>query len=245
MAKLNQINALVTGRKGEAEKLLGEVGKVLQKPELFVGRLRIYKADDEVNGERLPMEGNNVQFRVGELLQAMREKWTDLWNLTATQDSANQRAKADIVVDGKVVMTGVPVSSLLFLEKQVNEVEAFVTKLPTPDPAEEWVYDDKLGCLRGKVSQSLRTKKEPTHYQKAPATEHHPAQVEFFYKDVRTGVWDTTTFSAAMPADQKKATLVRIKKLKDAIKTAREEANMIDAPNVKAGEPLFDFILGQ
>lgn len=244
MTKLNQINALVTGRKGEAEKVVGDIYKIVQKPELFVGRLRIYKAHDEVNGEKLPMEGNNIQFHSKQLIKTAVEKWTELWNLTFSQDAANQRAKADIVVDGVKVLVGVPVTSLLFLEKQVNDVETFVSKLPTPDPAEEWNYDANLGTLKSKVSQTLRTKKEPTHYLKAPATEHHPAQVEFFYKDVPVGTWDTTVFSAAIPADEKRSILVRIKKLKDAIKTAREEANMIEASMVKAGEPLFEFIFG-
>jgi hypothetical protein len=70
-----------------------------------------------------------------------------LWNLVFTQDTGNQSARADIVVDGKVVLANVPVTSLLFLDKQVNDLETFVSKLPTPDPAEEWTHDPNTGAL--------------------------------------------------------------------------------------------------
>ena len=245
MPKLNQINALVTGRKGVAEKYVTELYKVLQKGELFTGRQRVYKPHDEVNGEKLPAEGQKVQFKVQELLTNAAAMWTELWDLTGTQDSGNQTARADVVVDGQAVLTQVPVTTLLFLEKQVNDVETFLTKLPTPDQEEDWAHDPNQGLLRSKAAESLRTSKVPSHYEKAAATREHPAQVEFFYKDVPVGTWTTVKFSGALPADSKKELLLRVKKLKDAIKLAREEANSIQVTVVQVGTPLFRYLLGE
>lgn len=245
MPKLNQINALVTGRKGVAEKYVGDLYKLLQKPELFTGRQRTYRPYDEVSGEKLPPEQQKVQFNVRDMLDGSKAVWCELWDLTGTQDAGNQEARADVVVDGKTVLAQVPVTSLLFLEKQLNDVETFFTKLPTPDQQEDWSHDANQGLLRSRESQSLRTRKEPSHYEKAPATREHPAQVEFFYKDVPVGTWTTVQFSGALPADRKKELVARIKKLKDAVKQAREEANMIEVKASRLGEPVFAYLLGE
>jgi hypothetical protein len=242
MPKLNQINAMVTGRKSETEKAVTEIYKLLQKEVLFHGFERSYKPIDEEQGERLPPESTKIQQEAWKLIGQAREKWTELWDLTLTQDAANQKARADIVVDGRTVLKEVPVTNLLFLEKQVNDVETFVSKLPTPDPSEEWAHDPTTGLLRSRAAQSVRTKKEPTRFEKAPATKEHPAQVDILYIDTPVGTWTRTQFSGCITADDKKATLARLRKLKDAIKVAREQANMIEAEPRKSSDALFDFI---
>src|SRR6478609_9194664 len=98
MPKLNQVNALVTARKGEAEKTVTELYKLIQKEQLFAGRERTYRPLDEVNGQKLPAESQRVQQRADDLIRQAREKWTEVWNLVATQDAGNQAAYADVVV---------------------------------------------------------------------------------------------------------------------------------------------------
>jgi hypothetical protein len=245
MPKLNQINALLTGRKGEAEKAVTEVYKLIQKESLFDGRSRTYKPHDEENGERLPAEQQRVQQRVKDLIGDVTAKWTELWDLTLTQDTANQTAKADIVVDGQTILKDVPVTTLLFLEKQVNDVETFVSKLPTPDPAEEWEHDPNTDLLKTRPLFSVRTKKVPRNHVKAEATKEHPAQVEVYYEDVQVGAWTQTLFTGRIPAQEKNAILARLKKLKDALKLAREQANLIEVQPKKAAESLFGYIFGK
>ena len=245
MPKLNQINALVTSRKGDAEKQITELYKLIQKEQLFAGRERTYRPLDEMNGQKLPPESQRVQQRADDLIRQARDKWTELWNLVLTQDTGNQSARADIVVDGKVVLANVPVTSLLFLDKQVNDLETFVSKLPTPDPAEEWTHDPNTGLLRGKANESLRTSKEPTVIVKYPATTEHPAQTELFTKDVPVGTWSQIMYSGCIPADRKNAILARVRKLQDAIKLAKEQANLMEVERQKAGEPLLGFVFGE
>lgn len=245
MPKLNQINAVMTARKGEAEKHITEVYKLIQKEQLFTGRERTYRPLDEVNGQKLPPESQRVQQRADDLIRQAREKWTELWNLVLTQDTGNQSAKADIVVDGKAILANVPVTTLLFLDKQVNDLETFVSKLPTPDPAEEWTHDPNSGLLRSKATESVRTSKEPTVIVKYEATKEHPAQTELFTKDVPVGTWTQIVYSGCIGADRKNAILARVRKLQDAIKVAKEQANLLEVERQKAAEALFAYVLGE
>lgn len=245
MPKLNQINAVVTARKGDAEKQITELYKLIQKEQLFAGRERTYRPLDEVNGQKLPPESQRVQQRADDLVRQAREKWTELWNLVLTQDTGNQQAKADIVVDGKAVLANVPITTLLFLDKQVNDLETFVSKLPTPDPAEEWSHDPNTGLLRSRATESLRTSKEPTVIVKYEATEKHPAQTELFTKDVAVGTWTQILYSGCIPTDRKNAILIRVRKLQDAIKVAKEQANLLEVERQKAAEAILGFVFGE
>ena len=74
MAKLNQVNAIVTARKGDAEKQVAELNKLVQKDQLFSGRERTYRPLDEVNGQKLPAESQRVQQRVDDLVRQARDK---------------------------------------------------------------------------------------------------------------------------------------------------------------------------
>jgi hypothetical protein len=242
MPKLNQVNAILSARKGEAEKAVAELVKLLQKEQLFNGRERTYRPLDEVNGQKLPPESQKVQQRVDQLIAQAGAKWTELCNLVLTQDAGNQQARADVVVDGTSLLGNVPVTTLLFLDKQLGEVENFVSKLPTPDPAEEWAHDPNTGLLKSQASESLRTQKEPAVYVKYEATKEHPAQTEFYMKDVAVGAWRQILYSGCIQADRKNAILARLKKLQDAVKLAREQANLIEVERKKAGEPLLAYL---
>jgi len=242
MPKLNQINAIVSGRKGETEKALGELLKLAQKETLIAGRERTYRPIDEVNGQKLPAESQRVQKRADDLIRQARDKWAGLWDLILTQDVGNQNAKSDVVIDGQTILASVPVTYLLFLDKQVNDLESFLAKLPTPDPAEEWVHDPNTGLLRSRTTESLRTSKEPTVIVKYDATDKHPAQTELFTKDVPVGTWSQILYSGSISADRKNALLARVKKLQDAIKIAKEQANLHEVERQKAAEAIFAFV---
>lgn len=244
MPKLNQINAILTSKKGEVEKEVTEVYKLVQKEVLFAGRERTYRPMDEVNGQKLPSESQRVQQRAEELIRKAVAKWTEVWNLVLTQDTGNQKAFADIKVDGQIVMGGVPVTSLLYFDKQLNDLETFVSKLPTPDPAEEWNHDPNSGLLKSKATESIRTSKEPTVIVKYDATDKHPAQTELFTKDIPVGTWTQILYTGALSSDKKEAILARVRKLQVAVKEAREQANLQEVER-QSVRPLLEFAFGK
>lgn len=241
MTKLCQIIAIANGTKGRTQKSISDIYHKLQKKELLQGISRKYQPRDD-EGEQLPPESNKVRCTVRESIEEFTSSLCNLFNIVATQDLANTKAKADVRVDGQVVLADVPVTTLLFLEKQLVDIGTFASKIPTLETSEEWSYSEEADCYATPAQKSLRTKKVYKNHVKAEATEHHPAQVEVFTEDVVVGEWSTVKFSGAIPQSKKHEIETRVRKLQDAVKMAREEANSIEVTDVKIGPAVFDFL---
>ena len=244
MPKLNQIVAVVNGKKSRSQKALTEIYKKLQKPSLFDGISRTYQPLDE-DGETQPPEKKNVQYKAKQAIAEAQAALLDLLNVAATQDWCNRQAQANIEVDGQVILADVPVTYLLFLEKQLTDIHTFVAQIPTLDPAETWHWDAAADCFAAETTFSNRTKKVPRSHILVKATEEHPAQAEMYHEDVKVGEWRTTKFSSALPAQEKNEILERVRKLQEAIKYARERANDMEVEKEqKIGNQVFDFVFG-
>ena len=243
MARLNQIVAVEKGVKSRSFQELTEAHHVLQKPALLSGIARTYRPKDE-EGEQLPPESTKVQVKSEEVIKKTAEILTRLFDVTATKDWANSKAVADVVVDGKALLAKVPITYLLFLEKQLVDLHTFVKKLPILDASETWTFDSSADCWSTEPVQTVRTKKIPRNHVKAEATEHHPAQVEVYYEDVTVGYWRTVKFSGSMPAKRVNELLERVEKLQQAVKFAREEANAIEVDDQKVGDQVFQYLFG-
>ena len=131
--KLHQIIALANTKKAQGQSGFTELHKVLLKSALLSGIAKTYKPidDDAPAAERLPSEGTKVQVRVSECVEQARGILTEMIDMVATQDVANTTAFADVVVDGQIIVTHVPATHLLFLEKRLEDLVTFVTKFPT------------------------------------------------------------------------------------------------------------------
>lgn len=241
MAKLNQIIAVEKSVKGRAHGEITEAYQQLQKPALLAGIARNYRPKDE-EGERLPPEATRVQLRTEEMIKRASAALTELLDVTATKDWANCEARADVVVDGSVLIAKAPVTYLLFLEKQLVDIHTFLKKLPVLDPSESWIFDAAQNCYATEAVETVRTKKVPRNHVKAEATEKHPAQVEVYYEDITVGYWRTVKFSGALPARRVAELTERVEKLQRAVKFAREEANNHEVTQQKVGEAVFGFL---
>lgn len=240
MPKLHEIIAVTSGKKGDAEKAVTETYHLVQKPDLFDGLAKTYRPIDE-GGENLPPESKHPQMNLKELVASAVKKWEELFDLTLTLDAGNQVAKGNVEVDG-LKLEDVPVPTLLFLEKQLGDIKAFIGKLPVPDPAERWKLDASQGMLATDPVQTSRTKKLQKPIVLYPATDKHPAQTQLVTEDVLAGFWTTIKYTTRLSADLKAAMLDRVGKLLDAVKTARERANAIDVTKRKMGETLLTYI---
>jgi hypothetical protein len=243
MAKLNQIIAVEKGIKSGSLRELTDAHHSLQKPALLAGISRTYQPKDE-EGEQLPPESTRVQVKAEDVLRKTATVLTRLFDVTATKDWANCVAKADIVVDGRTVLRDVPVSYLLFLEKQLTDLHTFVKKLPLLDAAEHWSFEESADYWRTDQVRTIRTKKVPRNHVKAEATEKHPAQVEVYYEDVAVGYWSTVKFSGALPARRVNELLDRVEKLQESVKFAREEANGVEITDQHVGDAVFGYLFG-
>lgn len=240
--KLCEVIAVVSGKKGEVEKVVTDFHHCLQKGELFDGLSRTYRPKD-ADGESLPPEQKRPQLKALQLVSDAKEKWRELFDLTLTLDSGNCQAKGDLVVDDKILAKDIPVSTLLFLEKQLTHVKTFLTKLPSPNPAEQWRYNPDQDMLTTEEQRTTRTKKIAEPLVLYPATKEHPAQTQMIQKDVIAGEYATIQFTTRIPADKKNIALDRVDKLLVAVKTARERANSMEVDKRKMGEDLLSYVL--
>lgn len=243
MPRLNQIVAIEKGVKSQSMRELTDAHQVLQKPPMLSGISRTYRPKDE-EGEQLPAESTKVQIKTDEVIRRTGEILTRLFDVTATKDWANGLAKADVVVDGQTLLAQVPITYLLFLEKQLVDLHTFIKKLPVLDASETWTMDTSADTWATEPVQTSRTKKIPRNHVKAEATEHHPAQVEVYYEDVVVGFWRTVKFSGALPARRVNELAERVERLQEAVKFAREEANNLEVQDQKVGEKIFQYLFG-
>jgi hypothetical protein len=244
MPKLNQIIAIAAGKKSQAQKTITNAYQGLQKAGLLEGLSRTYKPKDD-EGEQLPPEKKMVQLKVKDAIRDVTAALTELFDVVATQDAANCQAKASVVVDNVVVLRDVPVTTLLFVEKQLVDLHTFVEKLPTLDPGEAWNYSPDVDHYASESYQTTKTKKVLKNHVKAEATKEHPAQVETYTEDVVVGYWTTVKFSGAVPAKERNEMLDRVRKLQEAVKCAREEANAMEVEVKKIGAAVLQHIFGQ
>ncbi|WP_336318518.1 hypothetical protein [Streptomyces lavendofoliae] len=241
--RLNQIIAVEKGVKAKAQQDLAAAQHGLQKPALLAGIARTYQPKDE-EGEQLPPESTLVQVKAEDVLRDTARTLTRLFDVTATKDWANCEARADVVVDGRVLVPGAPVAYLLFLEKQLADMAGFLRKLPVLDAAESWSQDPSTDAWKTEPVRTVRTKKVPRNHVKAEATDKHPAQVEVYYEDVPVGYWTTVKFSGALPARRVNELLERVDKLQQAVKFAREEANGAEVTDQRVGDAVFGYLFG-
>ncbi|MGH3247049.1 MAG: hypothetical protein ACRDOI_12655 [Trebonia sp.] len=243
MTKLNQIIAVEKGVKSGSLREITEAHHALQKPALLAGISRTYQPKDE-DGEILPPESTRVQVKTEDILRKTAAVLTRLFDVTATKDWANCIAKADVEVDGRTLLSDVPVSYLLFLEKQLTDLHTFVKKLPLLDAAEDWTFEGSADYWRTEQVRTIRTKKVPRNHVKAEATEKHPAQVEVYYEDIPVGYWSTVKFSGALPARRVNELLDRVERLQHAVKFAREQANNLEIADQHIGDAFFGYLFG-
>jgi hypothetical protein len=243
MTKLSQIIAVEKGVKSDATRRVTDLHRDVQKQPLLSGISRSYKPRDD-EGDKLPPESTRVQVRADDVLAEVAGILTRLFDVTLTKDAANCKAAADVVVGGRSLLKAVPVTYLLFLEKQLTDVHTFVAKLPLLDPAEEWEdgIDPVSGCRATKPAQTVRSKKIPRNHVVAEATKEHPAQVQTYTEDVPVGDWTTVKFSGALPAARVRLLLDRVEELQRAVKYAREEANATEVADRNAGEVIFGYL---
>lgn len=234
MAKLNQIIAIEKGIKSKSVSDIDALYKLAQKPDLFNGFSKSYQSKDE-DGDKLPAEGKRVQFNTTTLMQSVGHSMAELITITARKDFTNTVAKADVVINGRTIIKAAPVSFLLFIEKQLTDLRTFVGKLPLLDEGEDWNLDVNSGLYKTIATQTHRTKKVQKPIVLYPATPEHPAQTGMVTEDVVDGFWTAVKQSGAMPKPDRQKLFDRVDLLLQAVKQARESANMED--EVDPGKP--------
>lgn len=239
MQKLNQVLAIEQSKKAATENAITSMYRAMQQTGLFQGLSRNYRP--KADGDGLPAENKFVQARVEDSFTKLKALFTEMFDLTATKDSTNCVARADVIIDGITILKSVPVAHLLWLEKKLVVIAEFIKKLPALDPSFEWSFDAKAGVYKTAPVVTTKTRKTPVPVMLSPATDKHPAQVQVISEDVVVGEWDAVHMSGALPASRIEELAKRVETIQSAVKSAREQANMVDAVPMKSS-PVLDFI---
>ncbi len=238
---LNKIVSVEKAVKSNVYKQFTKIHHQLQKSALIGGISRVYTPRDD-DGDILPAEQTRVQLRSQEAIKEAHELLERLFDVVATKDWGNMGAKADVMIDGEPLLKDVPVTYLLFIEKQLSDLKTFIEKLPTLDASESWRWDENQNCYATETVETHRTKKVPRVLVKYEATEDHPAQTEVWHEDVVVGNWKTIKYSGAQSAQRVKVLMERVDKLQVAVKHAREDANELEVEDVKVGAKVLSWI---
>ena len=233
MTKLNQIIAVEKGVKSSATRRITDLHRDGQKDALLSGIYGTYQPRDE-EGDHLPGESTRVQIKAEDVLTEAAQVMTRLFDVTLTKDHANTVARAEVVVDGHPLLRDVPVTYLLFLEKQLTDLHTFVAKLPVLDPSADWSFD-------GHASATSRPRRRPCGPRGCPVTTsslRHAAASGAgadVYGGWPVGDWTAVKFSGALPAARVRTLLGRVTMLQQAVKYAARKPTRPRSPTGKPG----------
>lgn len=243
--KLHEVVAVRKGIKSRTYGELTELHNRSRKADLYAGMIREFHPKDD-DGETFPAEDKKVQLVADDVLKAVRKLRTEFFDIEATQEYGNLQARADVKVDGQTVLADVPVTLLIFLEKELNDLRTFIEALPTLDDARTWQADPNSKLHRSETAVTHKTKKvqRPIVLYDAVIKDDHaiPAQTQLITEDVVTGHWHTTYLSGALPTPRREALLERIELLRNAVKRARARANDLEVERRELGGAVFRWL---
>lgn len=251
MGKLHEILAVENSLGETANRISKETAKTLSdKRAIFEGMTKSNTIFDEEQQHLVAAtERKEVQTTVSEQLDFLSNNLKEYWDCILQKETANQSARADIVVQGKVIAQDIPAIVLLGMEKKLTALLPVYNAIPTLDAAKTWTKAE--GYSRSNVFQlqhaeeRQQTKTEKEYVTIAPATDRHAAQVVQQDKVTVIGKWSVDSFSGAISSYDKAEKLQRLTALIRAVKQARMRANDIAVDNsIKFGKSLLDYING-
>lgn len=225
--KLNQAIAVEKGIRNRADKIISNLYKTIQKPDLFAGMSRNYRAKDD-EGDQYPSESVKVQANYRDLMHEFTVQFSKIADIVLTKEMGNKFAVADVKLGDTEFLSAVPVTYLLFLEKWLGDIHVFISKLPELEASENWSFDPQNVLYRTPTVDTKKTKKVPRVLVKFEPTAQHPGQSDVWMEDILEGYWENTKLSGKISTAEKVQMLKNVEQLIDAVKKAREDANNIE-----------------
>ena len=242
MAKLHELLAVEGDLEAGAKAVVQEATVLFsQKTDAF---LELHRSVNHFDEKRHAEDGVEFKALVTTVPKVLEQtsgplaRWIDAF---VQKEATNQRAKADLVVDGEVLAKDVPATALLGLESRLKGLRAMFEAIPVLATGKEWEEDAGrgLGIYKDKHPEvRMRTEKTVQHKVLVQATEHHPAQIERWTSDVPVGRITLQTWSGMLKQSDKDRLLKNLDGLIVAVKRARQRANTADVDLVELGDKL-------
>jgi hypothetical protein len=246
--KLHELLAVETNHENQANKTRTELANSFEKKRhLFEEKRVVFTPLGE--GQSVVETQSDIQSTVQKELNWVQEFAIKSLDASYQVAEANTSARADVVLeDDTVLLTGVPATALLELEKRMAELTSLITAIPTLDPAKGFSPDSQRGegYFQARPVRKTRSKKEKVVIVKYDATPEHPAQTELIDKDVVVGTIEEQEWSSLFTPAQKSELLNRVEIVSRAVRRARSRANEVEVDkNAKIGKKLLGYIFGK
>lgn len=248
MTKLHALLAVGSSLESQANKVRGELAATFDKKRHLFEEKRVVFTPNSEGAQQTVESQSDIQSTVVKEL-----KWIQPFIAKAIDASyqiaeANTRGRANVVLeDGRTLLTGVPATSLLELEKRLAEIGELIKVIPTLDPAKGFKLDSSRepGIYQAREVRKSRSRKEKVVIVKYPHSEQHPAQTELVDKDVPIGTVEEQEWSGLMtPADKAKL-IGKVEALSRAVRQARSRANDVEVDQTqKIGAAILEEIFG-
>lgn len=222
---------------------LANVAAQLRNAQLFFGLTKTYQPAAE-DGQQLPGDKQIIRAAVPAVLAVARDALRSLINFVATKDETNRYAVGTIRINDVALVGDVPVTTLLWLEKQLVELRGILATVPVLPAEESWTWDAANGYWSTEPQKSLRQVDVPDFRTVSAESQYHAAQVVQLKKNVVEGTWTTVKHSLAIPAVDRQKLLDRVDTLILATKVAREEANAVEVRPQQLGAVIANYLVG-
>lgn len=247
-AKLHEVLAVDRDLEQAVRKILQEATKVFNdKHQLFIGqhrRLEMF-ADNRKNEEAAAEQFSEISTTVADKLDYISTSIVKHYDAVAQKERTNQNAKADVVINGNVILESIPATVLLGLENKLSELRKLYNALPTLQQGHDWKIDETLGNNVYKLANpevTSKTEKKLCYDIIVPATKEHPAQVKEWTEDRPVGKYVKNIYCGMITPARKSVLLGRIDVLIAAVKKARARANQEEIVNIHIGKKIWDYI---
>lgn len=250
MPKLHELLAVEGQLRGQAQATRTELRATFTNKRHLFEEKRVTFTPAEDGAQPISEQQSDLQSKINDELAWIAGIWSNAIDVSLQVADANQRARADIVLDdGSTLLTNVPAVALLELEKRAAEIHELILAIPTLDPAKGFVIDTDRGAgvYKAREVVKTRTKKAQRPLVLFPATKEHPAQTQIISEDVAVGRVLEQEWSGLITPAEKGILLERAEALARAVKKARMRANDVEIQNADlrtAGDKIFGYVFG-
>lgn len=246
---LHELLAVEQGLAETGNRVQKETTRTLEsKRSLFEGMSKAHVIfDDESQHLVQATEIKEVQDTVDNQLDFLGAELARYWDVTLQKEDANQRANADIVVDGEILAQNVPSIVLLGMEKKLASLLGTYNAIPTLDASKAWEIDPNYsqhGVFRTKHEVEKQHAVVIKEWKEvSPATKEHKAQIVQDEKRDVIGKYVISEFSGAVSSLDKAERIKRLTSLIRAVKSARQRANNTSVNSeLTFAKKLLDFV---
>ncbi len=246
--KLHEIIAVEGDLQNTANKVIDEAVQTFsKKAEHFIEQLSSLRMHNEERQDENTSDHKAMVTTVGEKLDYVGKHLIKYYDAISRKERTNQEARADLVVNGDVLIVGMPGTLLLGLESRLRQFRTMCEAIPTLQPGIVWIHDEDRPGRVYKISEArkrFKTEKIKESKVIVQPTKEFPAQVDTWTVDKPCGTISDQIWSGMLSPAEKSDLIGRVDTILRAVKKARQRANEAEVVDLRVGKTIVDYILG-